>query len=172
MAGPSPRQDGKPHMPRHIHPCLLLCITLLWSTQLTAAETNTPQSDGEVTLAGQTFSVELATTRGQRARGLMFRASMPANHGMLFLFPQPRPMAFWMKNTAMPLDILFFDQQARFISAHHNVPPCHTARCPHYASKQAAAMVLELNGGRSAALGLKPGDQLRIIHPQQLPQTQ
>jgi len=81
-------------------------------------------------------------------------------------------MAFWMKNTAMPLDILFFDQHLRLINAHYNVPPCRSSRCAHYPSERAAAMVLELNGGRSATLALKPGAQLRIIHPKQLPQAQ
>ena len=176
MDSPLHAQSVNPPMPRLLPARLLLFITLLWPglpavAEPTASQT-TDQTSGEVTLAGQTFSVELVSTPAQRARGLMFRASMPADHGMLFLFPRPRPMAFWMKNTAMPLDILFFDQQLRLINIHHNVPPCRSSRCAHYASEHPAAMVLELNGGRSAALALKPGAQLRITHPRQPPQAQ
>jgi len=160
-------------MPRANCLRLLLYITLLGTLPLSAvADAPTNQANGEVSLAGQTFTVELATTQAQRARGLMFRASMPTNHGMLFLFPKPRPMAFWMKNTAMPLDILFFDRQSRLIAAHYNVPPCRSTPCPHYSSGQPAAMVLELNGGRSNSLSLNKDDQLVIILPKELPRPQ
>ena len=152
---------------------LLLCIVLLGIPPLTASgEAASEQAHGKVILKGQTFSVELATTPAQRARGLMFRASMPANHGMLFLFTQPRRMAFWMKNTAMPLDILFFDQQSRLIAAHYNVPPCRSTPCPHYSSGPPAALVLELNGGRSAPLRLKQGDILTLVEPEKLPRPE
>lgn len=159
-----------PH-PRHLS--VLLCIALLCSPPAaTSGGAGSGQGTAELSLNGQTFSVELATTPAQRARGLMFRASMPADHGMLFLFPQPRSMAFWMKNTAMPLDILFFDQQSRLIAAHYQVPPCRSTPCPHYSSGRPAALVLELNGGRSAALKLREGDKLTIAQPEKLPRPQ
>ena len=159
-----------PH-PRHLS--VLLCIALLCIPPAAiSGEAGNEQDTTELTLNGQTLSVELATTPAQRARGLMFRASMPANHGMLFLFSRPRSMAFWMKNTAMPLDILFFDQQSRLITAHYNVPPCRSTPCPHYSSGRPAALVLELNGGRSAALKLREGDKLTIVQPKKLPRPQ
>jgi hypothetical protein len=159
--------------PLHLLPAIILLATLAGTRPATAAaDSPAAQTNNEVTLAGQTFSVELATTLAQRARGLMFRASMPANHGMLFLFPQPRPMAFWMKNTAMPLDILFFDQQSRLIAAYYNVPPCRSTPCPQYSSGKAAAMVLELNGGRGKSLGLTNHDTLAISDAEKLPRPQ
>lgn len=160
-------------MPRLHHLHLVLCITLLSIPALTAnSAPSSEQTAHEVILKGQHFSVELATTQMQRARGLMFRSSMPSDHGMLFLFPKPRPMAFWMKNTAMPLDILFFDQQARLIAAHYNVPPCRSTPCAQYSSGHPAALVLELNGGRSASLKLAKGDKLTIVEPEKLPRPQ
>jgi hypothetical protein len=95
---------------------------------------------------------------------------MPADHGMLFVHAREEPMAYWMKNTKIPLDILYFDGQRRLVSIQRGVPTCRTAsRCPSYPSKGPAKYVLELNAGRSDALGLKPGDT--ITFSEAIPET-
>jgi len=122
-----------------------------------------------VELHGQSFAVEVAHTGAQRTQGLMFRSAMAADHGMLFLFPQARKMAFWMKNTLIPLDILFFDQQGRLLRAYREVPPCRATPCRNYSSGAAATMVLELNGGRSANMALNAQTRLLIKNRSKLP---
>lgn len=69
----------------------------------------------ELTINDKTISVELAVTMEQQARGLMFRKSLPENHGMLFFFEQPKQASFWMKNTLIPLSIAFIDQQGTIL---------------------------------------------------------
>lgn len=117
------------------------------------------------------FTVEIAADDAARARGLMFRDAMPADHGMLFVFEREEPQAFWMRNTRIPLDILYFDAARKLVSAARGVPPCTTPQCPSYPSEGAARYVLELNAGLARELGLQKGDELRIdprldaVHP-------
>ena len=92
----------------------------------------------------------------------MDRTQMPADHGMLFIFDDDAPRSFWMKNTRIPLDMLFFDAERRLVSVQHNVPPCTADPCPPYSSGAPARYVLELNGGKARALGVSPGDVLTI----------
>jgi uncharacterized protein len=116
-----------------------------------------------VTLNGEKFTVEIADTGSEHAIGLMYRDKMPAKHGMLFLFDAEYPQAFWMKNTLIPLDILYFDEDFRFVSGSYDTPPCRESNetmCPAYPSDAPAKYVLELNAGVGKALNLKPGDQL------------
>ena len=115
-----------------------------------------------VILNGERFTVELATTPEKQALGLMFRDSMPDDRGMLFLFPSERMRSFWMKNTRIPLDILYFDQDLRLVSVAANARPCRTQRCPGYPSDGPAKYVLELNAGKAGDLGVKPGDVLTL----------
>jgi uncharacterized membrane protein (UPF0127 family) len=115
-----------------------------------------------VELKGQRFDIEIAADDAARERGLMFRDSMAADHGMLFLFDDARPRVFWMKNTHIPLDILFFDQDYRLVSAQQRVPPCRSDPCAQYASQGPAKYVLELNSGTADRLGVQPGDKLTV----------
>ena len=111
-----------------------------------------------VTLAGHHFSVEISATPPAREHGLIDRKSMPADHGMLFVFPQAQPLTFWMKDTLIPLDMLFFDEAHRLVTLQANVPPCKADPCPVYASTTPARYVLELNAGAAAKLDLHTGD--------------
>jgi len=114
-----------------------------------------------VELAGQRYEVELAKDDATRARGLMFRDEMAADHGMLFIHDRQEPQAYWMKNTKIPLDILYFDEQRRLVSQQRDVPPCSAGdACPPYPSKAPARYVLELNAGQAARLQLKDGAEL------------
>lgn len=115
-----------------------------------------------VELKGKRFEIEVAADDATRERGLMFRDSMPADHGMLFLFDHAATQAFWMKNTRIPLDILYFDQNRRLVSVQQRVPACRTDPCPAYPSAGPAQYVLELNAGVADALGVKAGDELTI----------
>ena len=115
-----------------------------------------------VVLAGERFKVELATTQQEQALGLMFRDSMPDDHGMLFIFPAEGMRGFWMKNTRIPLDIFYFDEELRLVSVSENARPCRTQRCPNYPSAGPAKYVLELNGGKAAELGVQAGDVLEL----------
>jgi uncharacterized membrane protein (UPF0127 family) len=121
-------------------------------------------SGPSVELRGQRFDVELATDAAAQAMGLMFRDSMPAEHGMLFVFDAPQERQFWMKNCRMPLDILYFDEKYKLVSVQQRVPPCRSSGndCPTYASNGKAQYVLELNAGTAEKLGAKPGDELKV----------
>ena len=115
-----------------------------------------------VTLHNQRFTAELATHEAARERGLMMRTSLAADHGMLFVFPDTAPRGFWMKNTLIPLDILYFDADRRLVSVQRDVPPCKAASCPIYPSAGPARYVLELSAGTAKQIGVRDGDTLAI----------
>lgn len=112
-------------------------------------------------MAGQQISLEVARTPQEQAMGLMYRTSLDPDRGMLFSFGWPQPVSFWMKNTKIPLDMVFLLKgQVKAIEA--NVPPCTTNPCPSYGPQTLIDQVIELRGGRAAELGLKAGDQVII----------
>jgi len=115
-----------------------------------------------VELKGQRFDIEIADNQEARARGLMFRDSMPADHGMLFIFESSYVQTFWMKNTRIPLDILYFDSNYKLVSVQQRVPPCRSDPCAQYPSTGPAQYVLELNSGMAEKLGAKSGDVLTV----------
>jgi uncharacterized membrane protein (UPF0127 family) len=115
-----------------------------------------------VELKGSTYSIEIAEDNAAREKGLMDRESMPADHGMLFIFQDDAMRAFWMKNCKFPQDMLFFDAQRKLISVQRNVPACTADPCPAYSSGAPARYVLELNAGQAEKLGVHPGDELTI----------
>lgn len=121
-------------------------------------------SGGEwVELAGERFQVEIAATDEARARGLMFRDELAPGTGMLFIHEREEPQAYWMKNTRIPLDILYFSADLRLVSLHRNVPPCLAgARCPAYPSTGPALYVLELNAGEASRLGVVEASELTL----------
>ena len=119
--------------------------------------------DDWVELAGKRYAVEIADDDAERARGLMFRDELADGHGMLFIHEREAPQAYWMKNTRIALDILYFDDALKLVSQQRDVPPCSAGdRCPPYPSKAPARYVLELNAGEAARLGLYDGIALRL----------
>lgn len=136
---------------------LLLATTVLFANGCASA-------NGQwVEIAGARYTVELADTDEKRARGLMFRDSMPEDAGMLFVHDREEPQAYWMKNTRIALDILYFDAQRKLVSQQRDVPPCSAGNaCPPYPSRVPALYVLELNAGQAAKLGLQDGMELRL----------
>lgn len=139
--------------------CLVLMSSLLPAVK-TAAAGKTLYRD--VVISGHHFRVEIADNEADRERGLMFRTRLAADHGMLFIYPDARIRNFWMKNTLIPLDILFFDADKRLINISANTPPCKTADCPTYASSAPAKYVLELNAGTAAHVHIAPRAMLKI----------
>jgi uncharacterized membrane protein (UPF0127 family) len=139
---------------RHV---LVLALVLLASPA--QALENFATSELTVQTAGgpQKFSIELALSDAQMEQGLMFRRSMPAGAGMLFDFKRPTNVTMWMKNTLIPLDMLFLDDRGRILDIHERAVPYST---DIIAAKAPARYVVELNGGTAARLGIKPGDQV------------
>lgn len=116
-----------------------------------------------VEIGGRRYAVEIADDDVERARGLMFRDQLAADRGMLFVHEREAPQSYWMKNTRIPLDILYFDTSAKLVSQQRDVPPCSLGdRCPPYPSGAPARYVLELNAGEAARLGLKDGAMLKF----------
>jgi uncharacterized membrane protein (UPF0127 family) len=104
------------------------------------------------------FEIELATNEAERERGLMFRKQLGAYEGMLFDFYREMPVSFWMKNTLIPLDMVFIAADGTIRNVHANAVPLSTDTIP---SEYPVRAVLEINGGSARLLGIKPGDKVR-----------
>ncbi|MCL3883559.1 DUF192 domain-containing protein [Marivita sp. GX14005] len=123
-----------------------------------------PCRDDSVYLRGDwgraRITVDLADTPETRSRGLMFVEEVPTMGGMLFVYEQPQPVAFWMKNTLIPLDMLFADAGGTIRRVHHEAQPGDLTAIPGGEDIQ---FVLEINGGLAARLGIGAGSEMR--HP-------
>ena len=111
---------------------------------------------------GTPIDVEIAADDEHRAQGLMFRDRLRPNAGMLFVFPYDDEHSFWMKNTLIPLDLVWIDADRKVVHVKYNVPPCKVEDCPSYPSGVLSRYVLEVGGGVAQAHGIKAGDQLRF----------
>ncbi len=108
---------------------------------------------------GAEFIVEYARTPEEHMRGLMFRSSMPENHGMLFVFTDKEPRTFWMKNTLIPLDMVFLDENMAVVEVKSNIPPCNIEPCPTYTSIP-AQYVFEINAGLAEKNNIVAGSKI------------
>jgi hypothetical protein len=110
-----------------------------------------------------TFQAEVADTPAERNRGLMDRAELADDHGMLFLFPRPAQQSFWMKNTLIPLDIIFIRPDRTILGIVENAEPetLTSRRVPGLSQ-----YVLEINGGLSSELGIAPGQRVEFMAPE------
>lgn len=106
------------------------------------------------------FTVDVADEPAERSQGLMFVEAMPASHGMLFLYDAPQRATFWMKNTLIPLDMIFADEAGRVTHVHENAVPLDETTID---GGRGVVAVLEVNGGLAGAIGIAPGAELR--HP-------
>lgn len=104
------------------------------------------------------FTVEVARTSEEQATGLMNRQSLAPDRGMVFPFHQPQVASFWMKNTLIPLDMIFVRSDGSIANIEANTVPLSLQ--PVYSTEPVVA-VLELAGGRAAELGIKPGDKVK-----------
>jgi len=96
---------------------------------------------------GKTLQVEVARTEENRALGLMFRTALAEDRGMLFVFEEPGLHRFWMKNTLIPLDMVWMDDRKRIIHIEYQVPPCKLDPCPVYGPSADSLYVLEVISG-------------------------
>jgi hypothetical protein len=112
--------------------------------------------------SGAVYKVELAVTPEEQMQGLMFRESLPQRSGMLFLFADREPHTFWMKNTMIPLDLIWMDEAGRVLFVSAETPPCKADPCPSYGPEVPAASVLEIAGGMAAKEKVTVGSTIRF----------
>lgn len=133
-------------------------------TRTVANQENSGQSlpiKANTIINGQLIELEVAETDQQQQIGLMSRTSLADNRGMLFPFSPPRPVYFWMKNTLIPLDMLFL-RNGVVQAIESNVPPCQSDPCPTFGPNVEIDQVIELRSGRAKELGLQPADAIKI----------
>ncbi len=106
------------------------------------------------------FHVEVVDTAQSRAQGLMHRSHLPRFSGMLFVYQKPQSVSFWMRNTLIPLDLIFMDKTGTVQRVHADAKPLDETAIP---GGDEILLVLEINGGMASALGIEPGGQMR--HP-------
>ncbi len=136
---------------------VLAIVTMVWTEGVLAA-----CRDDRVGLRNDktqiSFDIEMAVTPQERALGLMFRESLPQRSGMLFIFDPPQPVAFWMKNTLIPLDIIFVDRTGTVTGVHANAQPGDLTPIE---GGDSVFAVLEINAGLAASYLITPGTQIR-----------
>ena len=143
----------------------LSALILLAATALDlSAENRKAITLNKVTFVEQQLeiSIEIASSKAQRELGLMHRTSLGEKQGMLFVFPNQAPRGVWMKNTLLPLDVLFLSADGRIVSMFDNLQPCPNDPCPIYNSPTPATYMLELNAHFIQNHHLKAGQQLRL----------
>ncbi len=109
-------------------------------------------------IGDRTFTLEVATSESERQTGLMNRDSMAEDRGMLFVFEEETGLGFWMKNTRIPLDLIYLDAKGQIVSIHHMKPYDEST----VYSQGPAKYVVELNAGMARKAGVKPGDRLSL----------
>ena len=157
---------------------ILLSVLLMGCSPPTTAEpptttsdspTQAPVSTGQklpisaeaILPNGTKIQLEVAQTPKQQEIGLMYRTSLPDNQGMLFKFPSAQPVKFWMKNTLIPLDMVFIHNGVvKYIQT--SAPPCTSEPCPSYGPNTLIDSVIELRSKRATELGLKVDDSIKI----------
>ncbi|HKD19006.1 MAG TPA: DUF192 domain-containing protein [Thermoanaerobaculia bacterium] len=113
--------------------------------------------------SGAVYRLELALTPEEQAQGLMYRENLPDRTGMIFVFDQAGDHHFWMKNTMIPLDMIWMDESGKVIFVSANTPPCKADPCPTYGPNAPARQVLEIAGGMAAKEKVTVGSTLRLI---------
>lgn len=149
-------------MPKH-HFALIFIITLLGYRSVCLADNNGFLA-GIVHFKANhlNLTVEIAANEKQRETGLMYRQTLAPDHGMLFVFEEQAIINIWMKNTLIPLDVLFIDQTGKIVSVLKNLAPCKQANCPVYHSGAPASFMLEVNTGFIEQQQIQAGQALRL----------
>nr|WP_043919287.1 DUF192 domain-containing protein [Jannaschia aquimarina] len=135
-----------------------VAAALAFAGSAVAAECRSDKVDVRGPWGTAQFTVELALNPTDQARGLMFRESLPRMGGMLFVYPRATELGFWMRNTLIPLDMIFADETGTVIKVHAEARPGDETVIR---SEGDALSVLEINGGLAERLGIGPGDVIR-----------
>ena len=139
--------------------CALAATALLWAGGAIALERfDTAPLTIETQAGPVDLTVELAESDAQKAQGLMYRRSLPADHGMLFDYRRPRVISMWMKNTYIPLDMIFIGADDRVVDIARRTTPQSLSIIE---SSEPARAVLEVNGGMADRWGVRIGDRVR-----------
>ncbi len=144
--------------------CVILCTLFLMGCQHSTSEIIHISHELEqaiVKIGEQSWTVEMAKTNEERQQGLMFRESLEADKGMLFVFPNKALHAFWMKNTLIPLDVIWISEDLKVVDV-QMLNPCKTEECPLFQPKEEARFVLEIPAGTFKG---RVGDSLKIGSP-------
>lgn len=136
----------------------IFLLALLLFLVACTAETKVIQ---KVKIGDNTFKAEVADTPEKKIQGLMFRESLDNDKGMLFPFEDETELTFWMKDTLIPLDMIFIDKNKVIVNI-VTAAPCKEMPCKDYPSEKPAMYVLEINGGEAAKLNIKIGDSVII----------
>lgn len=138
-------------------------VALLGLILLTAAAAGcNTQKQNQVCFKENCFKVELAQTPDKISRGLMFRENLDHDAGMLFMFETEGTHPFWMKNTLIPLDIIWINETMEVAYISKNTQPCRADPCPGVNPGRRAKYVLEVNAGVSDEIGINAGDNVRF----------
>lgn len=141
----------------------MLILALALAAALPAAEPACFAPDGTQ------VRLELALSGQERTLGLMYRDSLPADQGMLFIFDQDGVYPFWMKNTIIPLDLIWLDSKGGVVEVRAGVQPCHRDPCPSYSPAKEGRAVLEVNAGMAAKHRIVAGAVLRFENVPKFP---
>jgi uncharacterized membrane protein (UPF0127 family) len=163
VSGVRSRVSGGTPDPRRLILFLAFCAVSACHGAPKSADAVTPSTAAGprvVLPSGAVYAVELARTPEEQAQGLMFRESLPERTGMLFLFSDAAPHQFWMKNTMIPLDIVWLDGSGRVVFVSANTPPCRADPCPNYGPEVPAPTVLEIAGGMAAKEKVTVGSRI------------
>ncbi len=136
---------------------------LLFFFCLTGCFLQDAKSQNQVCFDKNCINVEVVQKEEDLQRGLQFRTSLEENSGMLFIFAHTRQHGFWMKDTLIPLDMIWMDYNRRIVHIARNVPPCKADPCATYTPSDPALYVLEVDAGYASTLGLKVGNHAEFF---------
>ncbi|MEK6823893.1 MAG: DUF192 domain-containing protein [Nanoarchaeota archaeon] len=119
-------------------------------------------NESQVCFSENCFDVEVVSSQEELSKGLMFRESLNENSGMLFIFPKEDFHNFWMKNTLIPLDIIWINSAKEIVFIENNAQPCLKDICESFTPDEKALYVLEINSGIAEEIGLKVGDEVNF----------
>ncbi len=139
--------------------CLFIFIIVISGAVLINRQT---KKETQACFKNHCFEVELAIEPEQRSQGLMFREQLDLDQGMLFVFEKEGDYPFWMKNTLIPLDIIWINENKEIVFIIDNAQPCREATCSLLEPKKEAKYVLEINGGMAKKIGLAVGDKINF----------
>jgi uncharacterized membrane protein (UPF0127 family) len=143
----------------------LLSFLIFFISLVSHAQPDVTFAKGKIKIKNKIISVEIADNPDRSARGLMYRKSMPADEGMIFVFSEEDERAFWMKNTFIPLSIAYIGKNKKIVDIQNMKPAANELRPPSYPSKKPAMYALEMNQGWFNKNKIKVGDQFEWLEP-------